>query len=280
MSYKFCPMCGEKVTNESFKFCPECGYKFDYEDATKHNESEKKFENKRTMDDEKRKKMKECPNCNHLLNKVAKKCPYCGHNFNEIKEGEKTSFNLDKKRNENTSYTRTKSDEEISKEISRQVSHAIISGLFTDSKKERDNAKAMTKDMDRKSEVRRRNAERERQEELKKREEEKNSEKENSRTTYGAFPCHYSEKRYNTFIGVYPEFFNGVCTIYKNRLVIQGKKRQKVISFSNISSIEYNKSFLKGSEMVITLSGGNIIELTIREDAYYIINQLWNQGDY
>ena len=134
--------------------------------------------------------------------------------------------------------------------------------------------------MDRKSEVRRRNAERKRQEELKKMEEEKNSKKVDSRTPYGAFPCHYSEKRYNTLIGVYPEFFNGVCTIYNNRLDIQGKKRQKVIRYSNISSIEYNKSFLKGSEMVITLSGGNIIELTISPEAYNIINQLWSQGDY
>ena len=36
MAFKFCPMCGEKLTNESFKFCPECGYRFDSDDKSKN----------------------------------------------------------------------------------------------------------------------------------------------------------------------------------------------------------------------------------------------------
>ena len=52
---------------------------------------------------EKRKKMKECPNCNHLLNKVAKKCPYCGHEFIQVKEGL-----LEKEKKENEIKRKTK----------------------------------------------------------------------------------------------------------------------------------------------------------------------------
>ena len=43
MGFKFCPMCGEKLTNELFKFCPECGYNLSSEEKTEEElvESEK-----------------------------------------------------------------------------------------------------------------------------------------------------------------------------------------------------------------------------------------------
>ena len=61
MGFKFCPMCGEKLTNESFKFCPECGYRLDSDDKTKNenlesNEIDEKNNSKLILDYEKESK--------------------------------------------------------------------------------------------------------------------------------------------------------------------------------------------------------------------------------
>lgn len=242
MSFKFCPMCGEKVTNESFKFCPECGYKFEVVDEPVENNSlenvnEQNIKNPPEEigeDDGLAKNPKLRQRQLELMRRYGKRIP-----------GEKTEGQEDD-------------------ELKRWIAQNRVRVQLNDSNKQ--------------SELRRKNLERKRQEGLKKREEEKNTTIENSRS-YGAFQCHYSEQRYNALIGVHPEFFKGICKINENSLIIKGKKRQKIIRYSNISSIEYNKKLIGQSHMVITLSGGNIINLTIAQEAYNIINRLW-QGNY
>ena len=263
MSYKFCPMCGEKVANELFKFCPECGFKFDSLDETIENNSQDLTNSQ--VEIEKGELLAKDPKLRQKQIELAKKynknlidsTDNADKNANEDNAKMHEAFNSKPKKTYDPSKPLPKSKyagqkgPDLSKN-KRYTGPKYKGNIFLNTKKEEESVE---------------------REKLKQQQEENSS-------CYGNFSCHYSEKRYSTLIGVYPEFFNGVCTIYKNRLVIQGKKRQKVIRFSNISSMEYNRSFFRGSGMVITLSGGNIIELTIGEDAYFIINKLWSQGNY
>ena len=53
-----------------------------------------------------------------------------------------------------------------------------------------------------------------------------------------------------------------------------------LLTLINEYSIEKNDKSSFTEYNYTTLSGGNIIELTISPEAYNIINQLWSQGDY
>ena len=301
MGFKFCPMCGEKLISESFKFCPECGYKLNPNEETNKeltefdkditNDSPDNGEitvisqvdlelddnNESTVDELYYYLQENCTNKNiksKLINKILDE---------KITTKEELEIEIEKLSDE--------FEEEDSDDVQDYITHlvnkyeksqggklktnTIPSAEESRAKIQRNKARFLNESVDFEKEVDKTLAQvhavmgKGRVEE-----------KEEKKTNFGSFPCHYSEKRYSVLIGVYPEFFDGICTITDKSLLIQGKKRQKVIRYSNISSIEYNKSFLKGSEMVITLSGGNIIELTISPEAYNIINQLWSQGDY
>ena len=288
MGFKFCPMCGEKLTNESFKFCPECGYKLEdgQESADNLQESvnEQNIKNHQDegeeLDDglanDKRLRVRQI----ELMKKYGKLTP---EKEQEIEQKEKRRKEIEEKNRQEAYYNRlyAKQSQEEKDELEKWIAENknVIEGKYGNI----DLLKKIEEE-----EKYRQEEKRYRQEELMKREEEKRyrqeelmkREEENSKC-YGSFNCHYSEKRYNALIGVYPEFFNGVCTINKNKLTIQGQKRQKVILFSNISSIEYNKKLIGTSGIIITLSGGNIIELAnAPQYAYNIINNLWSQGTY
>lgn len=228
MGFKFCPMCGEKLTNESFKFCPECGYKFDSDEKT----------NKELIESE------------EII-----------RNSNVKKKRGKNSSKNSKSKTELYNYLNGLDNVTNAVLIERRIKSGEITKI-----------EQINRIVELKEEKIVENAQP--QEELKQKREEEYSK------CYGAFNCHYSEKRYSTLLGIHPEFFDGVCSIRKNSLVIQGKRKQKVIRFSNISSIEYNKRRIGASEMTLTLSGGNIIHLTAPPEAYNRIYQMWSEGDY
>ena len=298
MGFKFCPMCGEKLTNESFKFCPECGYKFEAGEEPAENNlqesvNEQNIKNHQDenegLDDglakDKRLKLRQL----ELMKKYGKLTP---EKEQEIEQTQKRIKEIEEKNREENERKRLEEYyNTLYAEQSQEEEEELKKWIAENRKRVENREKYGNKELQKKKAE----EEEEEPEELlqkldyhiekaikegKKIETVNKAENEENSKCYGAFHCHYSEKRYSTFIGVYPEFFSGVCTINKNRLVIQGKKRQKVIRFSNISSIEYNKRLIATSRMVITLNGGNIIELTISPEAYNVINQLWSQGDY
>lgn len=62
---------------------------------------------------------------------------------------------------------------------------------------------------------------------------------------------------------------------------MEEKKRIiNLLTLINEYSIEKNDKSSFTEYNYTTLSGGNIIELTISPESYNIINQLWSQGDY
>lgn len=289
MGFKFCPMCGVKLINESFKFCPECGYKFEIGDDPAENNlhefvNEQNIKNPQDEGDELNDGLANDKSLRvrqiELMKKYGKLTP---EKEQEIEQKEKRRREIEEKNRReayyNTLYAEQsqKEKDELEKWIidNKNIMEGKYGDMYLLKKIEEEEKYKLEEKRHRQEEKRhRQEEERFRQEELRKREEENS-------ISCGTFNCHYSEKRYNALIGVYPEFFNGVCTINKNRLLIQGKKRQKVILFSNISSIEYNKKLIGASGIIITLSGGNIIELAnAPQSAYDIISKLWSQGNY